>query len=56
MGRNRVDRGSAMLLAEAPSEDFMAGGSSNSVGVPRARHPWILGFQVDFATSEQDKD
>jgi hypothetical protein len=36
IGRNRVDRSSAMLLAEAPSEDFMAGGSSNSVGVPRA--------------------
>jgi hypothetical protein len=44
-----------MRLAEASSEDSMAGGSSNSVGVPRASS---LDFRlpVDFATSEQSKD
>lgn len=50
-----MDRGSAMLLAEAPSEISWQT-AHQTLSACHARHLWILGFQVDFAASEQGKD
>jgi hypothetical protein len=55
VGRNRVDRSSAMLMAEAPSENSWQT-AHQTLSACHARHPWILGFQVDFAMSAQGKD